>query len=568
MRKSKYIRLITALRKISVLLSNGDKRKIYLTSVLLIISSLVEVAAVASIYPFLQYILNENNAIHSQFIKFIELDKIILFHSKPMLFVSLIYFFIILSSSAFKIFVLKQTGKTIAIASNNLATKIFFISIFGPSPIKSTSQVVSNIVLRCNYAMGALFNITGIISAALLIFGVVYSLFFVNPLITLVGFLMLSILYIVISKFTSFKSIMNGQIIDEQSSAQIAHAKQTLDNAKNIIIENRINDETNHFKLIDLEIRLARFSNQLINNIPRIIIETLIMIAVALFVIYFSITNLDILKIIPMLILFVLAFQKLLPSINSIYTNHTNLLQSLSPINKLADQIISVSQISQSFTDSLVFDEMNICNLGHNDKKTGMPIYKPVTLRLLKGDKLLISGSSGVGKTTIIESMIGLSNPSMGKILINNVKLQDQQLKKWWNSITYIPQSPCIFNNSLKYNITLCSDDAIDDEKYETVCKITRLNLLQNKLGNFLISENGQNLSGGEKQKILLARALYSQRKVLFCDESLNAIDSATRYEILKSIFIKYPDLTMIYISHNTEELKIFNKHLNVEHNL
>jgi len=568
MRKSKYIKIISALGKISVLFSISDKRKIYLTCVLLIISSLVEVVAVASIYPFLQYILKGNNEIHSQYIKFIELDKIILFQSNPILFLSLAYFFIILFSSAFKIFVLKRTGKTIAIVSNSLATKIFFISIFGPSPIKSTSQVVSNILLRCNYAMGALFCITGIISSGLLIFGVVYSLIFVNSLITIIGFLILSILYIMISKFTSYRSVMNGQIIDEQTNAQIIHAKQTLDNVKNIIIENRINDEANYFKLIDLEIRLARFSNQLINNIPKIIIETLILISVALLVIYFSITNLDILKIIPMLILFMISFQKLLPSINTIYSNHTNLLQSLGPINKLADQIISVSQISQSFTDSLVFDEMKIFNLGHKAKKASVSIHKPVNLRLYKGDKLLISGPSGAGKTTILESMIGLSNPSMGKIMINNVKLQGQQLKKWWNTITYIPQSPCIFNNTLKYNITLCSDDEIDYEKYDAVYKITRLNLLTRKSDNFLISESGQNLSGGEKQKILLARALYMQRKVLFCDESLSAIDSATRYQILKSIFLKYPDLTMIYISHSTEESKLFNKHLIVESNL
>ncbi len=567
MKQQQYSKIISSLLKISRLLSKKDKRKIILSSILLAFSSFLEVVTVASMYPFLKYILGEDIASNPHLMQLITIDLSGYLKSDPRVLIGVAYFLLVLLTAVFKVFVLKQSGKTIALASNNLATIIFTTSIFGSNANKSTSEVVSNIILRCNYAMGALFNITSIITSGLLILGILYSLLFFSPLFTITGFLMLAGQYLIISKFTSKKSMINGQIVDEQSVVQVAHAKQTLDSAKNIIIENRINDETNYFKTIDLQIRLARFSNQLINNVPRIIIESLIMVIVAFVVIYLSITSLDLRKIIPLISIFAISFQKLLPSINSIYINHANILQSLSSIHKLANQIEDISQQSYLCKNSLDFKVMSVVDLGHCVQKSNKSMYVPINVKIYKGDKFLISGSSGVGKSTILESMIGLSKPTMGKVFVNDIEIRDEHLKKWWNTITYIPQMPYVYNNSVKYNVTLSTDD-IDDERYNEVYRLTRLDLLSNNDSNFLVAENGGNLSGGERQRLILARALYMKRAVLFCDESMSAIDSSLRYQLLESIFNTYPDLTVIFISHNSEESELFNRHMTVRGNL
>jgi ABC-type transport system involved in cytochrome bd biosynthesis fused ATPase/permease subunit len=567
MNQQQYRKILSSLFKISSLLSKEDKRKIIVSSALLAASSFLEVLTVASMYPFLKYILEGYGANNPYLLKLIAFDTSGYLQSETRVFIGFAYLVLVLLSAVFKIFVLKRSGKTVAVVSNNLATIIFTTSIFGSSSNKSTSEVVSNIISRCNYAMGSLFNVISIITSGLLALGILYSLLYFSPVITIIGFLILLAQYVVISKFTSKKSIHNGQIIDEQSVAQLAHAKQSLDSAKNIIIENRVNEETNHFKVIDLNIRLARFSNQLINNLPRLIIETLVMIIVAFVVIYLSIMNLDLLKIIPLLSIFAISFLKLLPSFNSIYINHVNILQSASPVIKLADQIQDISQKSYLSESQLDFDEMSIVDLGHNSKITKKLMYVPITLKIHKGDKFLINGASGVGKSTILESMIGLTKPTMGKVLVNEIEIREDYLRKWWATITYIPQAPYVYNNSIKYNVTLRSDN-IDEEHYSKVSRLTRLDLISQNDNNFLVAENGGNLSGGEKQRLILARALYMRRKVLFCDEAMSAIDSSLRFQILESIFKTYPDLTVIFISHNSEESKLFNRHMTVKKNL
>ena len=568
MKKNQYLKIVASLIKISTLLSKSDKRKIIISSVLLAGSSFLEVVTVASMYPFMKYILEGYSASNPYLMQLIAFDRSGFFQTEPRLLIGLVYLLLVLLSATFKIFVLKQSGKTVAKVSNNLATVIFTTSIFGSGSKKSTSEVISNIIVRCNYAMGALLNITSIITSGLLILGILYSLFSFSPLITITGFLILASQYMIISKLTSKKSITSGQIIDEQSIAQISHAKQTLDNAKNIIIENRINDEISQFKIIDLKIRLARFSNQLINNVPRIIIESLVMVVVTFVVIYLSMTSLDLIKIIPMISLFAVSFQKLLPSINSIFVNHTNILLASNSIYKLAEQTAEIIQKSYISANSLNFKEMSIVSLGHGPQNSNKSMYIPITEKIHKGDKVLISGPSGVGKSTILESIIGLTKPTIGKILINNLELLDEHLNKWWNTITYIPQQPYVFNNTLRYNVTLSADDNIDDDYYNKVCRITGLDSLSWNSSDFIIAENGLNLSGGERQRLILARALYMRRQVLFCDESMSAIDSILRYQILESIFRAYPDLTVFFISHNKDESKLFNRHIVVKENL
>lgn len=568
MKKNQYLKIITSLIKISTLLSKSDKRKIILSSALLAGSSFLEVVTVASMYPFLKYILEGYEASNPYLVQLIAFDRSGFFQTEPRLLIGLVYLLLVLLSAVFKIFVLKQSGKTVAKVSNNLATVIFTTSIFGSGSKKSTSEVISNIILRCNYAMAALLNITSIITSGLLILGILYSLFFFSPLITITGFLIIASQYMIISKLTSKKSITSGQIIDEQSIAQISHAKQTLDNAKNIIIENRINDEISQFKIIDLKIRLARFSNQLINNVPRIIIESLVMVVVTFVVIYLSMASLDLVKIIPMISLFAISFQKLLPSINSIFINHTNILLASNSIYKLAEQTAEIIQKSYISANSLDFKEASIVGLGHTSQNSNKTMYIPITKKIHKGDKVLMSGPSGVGKSTILESIIGLTKPTIGKVFINNLELLGEHLNKWWNTITYIPQKPYIYNNTLRYNVTLSADDDIDNYYYNKVCRICRIDSLNCNSSDFIITENGLNLSGGERQRVILARALYMRRQVLFFDESMSAIDSMLRCQILESIFSAYPDLTVFYISHNREESKLFNKHIIVKQNL
>ena len=131
-------------------------------------------------------------------------------------------------------------------------------------------------------------------------------------------------------------------------------------------------------------------------------------------------------------------------------------------------------------------------------------------------------------------------------------------------NLSYIPQSPSIFQTTIRENITLFEDN-IDTEKYEKALKLSRLDFVNNLLDKDknILSENGDNISGGQLQRIFLARAIYTNKNILIFDESTNELDSKTENEIIDDI-IKLPQ-TILLITHKEEIKKKFNKIFQVE---
>jgi ATP-binding cassette, subfamily B, bacterial PglK len=558
-KNSKYYLIALALKKIVGLMASRDKNRIVISGILLFIFSVIEVVTIASIYPFLQFTLNQDKDIESKILYVFNLLSIDISDNLA-LYVGLSYLVLVVFSAFFKVVVLKYTGRAINDISNNLATKIFNTTLFGEDD-HSSSEIVSNIILRCNYAMGVMLNITSIVAALLLILGVVYFLLLVNYLVTIIGITILALSYSLIAIFTADISMNNSRIIDEKTLLQLSHAKRAIDDKKNIIIENRVNIETNEFRAIDRKIRFARLSNYMLNSIPRVVIESLIIVIIVIIVIFLSVSNLNFKEMIPIFGLFALSFQKLLPSINALYVNYGQILQASESITKLASQITKIVQIKRNNIENLDFSVLELKGLGHFIQKTDELMYKPITSLIKKGDKCIIRGPNGVGKTTILESIIGLTTPDVGKIMLNNKLLEGDHLYRWWNSIAYMPQQSAVYDKSLLFNITLTNDiEDVDIKKYDEVCSLVFLDLLSNSSKDLVITENGKNLSGGERQRIVLARALYLGKKVLFLDESLNAVDPVLRKRILTSVIEKYPSLTIMFISHNKEDSVLFNK--------
>jgi ABC-type multidrug transport system fused ATPase/permease subunit len=554
------------LEKISSLLSGRDKTKILLSGILLIVSSSLEVITLASIYPFMNFALNPNGSDATSVREFFRNYGVTSIPISHIMQLSIAYIFLVLFSTSSKIWILRFTNLAIANSSNNLASELFKLSIFGSNAQKSSAEVVSNLTLRCNYAMGALINITSMLASLVLILGVVYTLIQINVSVSLIGSLFLAVSFLIISRINTARNIKNGLVIDQNSVAQISLSKASVHNAKNIIIENRIDNEAKRFKEIDLGIRLARVSNNLIVTIPRTVIEASILCGIVTLILVLSTSKTDLAQVIPTIGVFAISFQKLIPSFNSIYTNYGHLLQSLESISKLAEQIVDYTNKNKDEVGRVEFKEITLNKVYHTIQALSKSMYAPVSTRVLAGDKCLIRGPSGIGKSTLMESMIGLTKPDSGLILMNYKPLSGRHLRRWWNSIAYIPQTPSIFNDTLSYNLTQCQNPR-DVENYRLE-KILETVGLQGELDltmESIIEEDGGNLSGGEKQRIVLARALYMKREVLFLDEAMGAVDAKLRHRILKALFKEYKYLTVFYISHNDEDSNFFNMEITLE---
>ena len=564
--KRKFLQTLKSINVIGGLLSKTDKFKIGASALLLLISSMLEVAAISTMYPFLVFAFGNKSELAD--IPFIDFETLIAVSDGSLWKLSVVYISFILGSLVARIYILRTTGLYIAIASNNLAVLIFERTIFSESERLSSQEVISNILLRCNYAMGVFINITTIFSALILIIGVVYTLLSVNPMVTFLGSGSVAICYFLITKATSKRSLKNGVLIDNKSVSQLKHANQCLGDSKGIIIEGRVKNEMQRFKETDFQIRRSRLSNFLINSIPRSVIESLIVTTIIIVVFSSASQGIKVEDFLPVVGLFALAFQKLLPSVNSLFVNYTNILQSTESIDQLANQIRGFAVNGSTEQRHFHFETLQLNNVTNTDVDKGEELYEPVNLTVRRGEKILIRGKSGVGKSTFLESIIGLKTFSGGELVVNGLARVRDNPRAWWSCLTYIPQAGYVYEGSIFHNITLMEpNDVFDSEKYEKAVKIARLPYpLDPQIHQqTTIKENGQDLSGGERQRLLLARALYGVKDVLLLDEALSALDANLRSDILRDITEQLTDVTILYISHNTSDRQIFTREVVLE---
>ena len=181
-------------------------------------------------------------------------------------------------------------------------------------------------------------------------------------------------------------------------------------------------------------------------------------------------------------------------------------------------------------------------------------VLKDVNIKINCGDRLLIRGKSGIGKSTLLQLLNRNIENYKGNILINNINIRDYNLVTIKKNVRYISQREFLFTGSIKENIVFDKEYSI--EYINKILKLTKLDELIDKKElrlNSLIIDGGSNISGGEKQRIILARAIIDKPPILILDEALSEMDAYLEKEILKNISNFLSDTTIIYISHHRE---------------
>lgn len=195
-------------------------------------------------------------------------------------------------------------------------------------------------------------------------------------------------------------------------------------------------------------------------------------------------------------------------------------------------------------------------NYSFNNKEY---ILKDINLKFKSGKKILILGKSGSGKSTLLKILYKYHNINRNKVLIGDYDLCDYSLASIRSEIGYISQNEVVFTDTIRNNIIL--DRNIKYKDFLEVCKLTCVNeiVVDRLLGyDTLLEENAINISGGQRQRIILARMLLKKFKILLIDEGLNQIDINTERRILKNIFNRYQDKTIIIVSHRMDNMDLY----------
>lgn len=291
----------------------------------------------------------------------------------------------------------------------------------------------------------------------------------------------------------------------------------------------------------------------LINLLPRNLLE-LTVIALVIIVVYMF-SNLNQEMHIFYISLFASAGIKLIPSLNIIMNSSINIFNQKDTIDRLFNIFIKFKNFS--FKPNK-FRKININNLSVEnisfkyEKKLSTNIIKNISFTLKKGDILGIKGRSGLGKTTLLNIITGLIKPDSGVIYYNS-KHKINFNEEWIHNIAYIPQKPFILEGRAEDNISVGKKIT----KKELNFILTKFKL-KKELGNKIINFNGNNISNGQKQRLIIARSHFLDRDIIIFDESTNSLDDENKKIILRLIQ-NLKNKIIICVSHDKDVLKICN---------
>jgi ATP-binding cassette subfamily C protein len=198
------------------------------------------------------------------------------------------------------------------------------------------------------------------------------------------------------------------------------------------------------------------------------------------------------------------------------------------------------------FEHGIVFDDVSFDYDGH-------PVFDGLSLRIETGSLTTLVGSSGTGKTTIVDLTIGLLQPASGNILLDGTPLQQVDIKRWRNMIGYVPQDTILLHDSILHNVTL-GDPALDVEDAERALRAANAWEFISRLPDgmeTIVGERGGKLSGGQRQRIVIARALVNRPALLVLDEATSALDRESEDAVCQTMESLKGQLTILAISHN-----------------
>ena len=266
-------------------------------------------------------------------------------------------------------------------------------------------------------------------------------------------------------------------------------------------------------------------------------------------------------------------------SIGTLFTFSTLLVYFLDPIKNVIDldNVIKEAKVSlervldistYEIKDNGVIDEfkngdieINNLDFSFNDRDY---ILKKLNLKIKKNSKVMVLGKSGSGKSTLFKIITKYYSVSKDKIFINGVDLNNYKKSTIDSNIMYISQNDVLFNDTMYNNLIFDSSNKNSLLDISKMCYVNEI--LDSNLGfNMLIEESGFNLSGGEKQRVILARALLQKFEILIIDEGLSQVDTDMERKILKNIFKYFQNKTIIFVSHRTDNLDLFDNLIKIE---
>jgi ABC-type multidrug transport system fused ATPase/permease subunit len=354
-----------------------------------------------------------------------------------------------------------------------------------------------------------------------------------------------------------------GQTRQIHTGLSLKYLQEGFGAIKDIKIFQRSNELIKTFTTNNKIINLSEFKHNFVESLPRLWLEWLVVIGFILLILLMMSLGKELLYIVPLLGLFAAAAFRIMPSLTRIMNSIQGILYNRPAVDSIYKEFDQEGfQNNNNKTPSkkiFLTKEIDLKNINFKYSDSGPFILRNINLNIKNGTTIGLIGESGAGKTTLINIILGLMQPTSGSICVDGVDISEN-VKNWQSQIGYVPQNIYLSDDTIKKNIAFAlPEEKIDNIAVNKAVTNAKLDSLVNNLSNGLdtkIGEFGDRISGGQKQRIAIARALYAEPKVFILDECTNSLDLKTEKQIIDEVNSLKGKKTIIMISHRLSTLE------------
>lgn len=540
---------------------------IFLIAVFIILGTILESLSIGLIFPILSLLFDPASDQKIYLFSFLYENLNFLNFENKIVFYLIFFLIIYVIKIFFLVFFSWYTNKFGWDLHNHLSKKVYKkyleqnIEFFKS---KNTGNIIRDLTSEIAFLISSgLSPAIILISNFFILCGFMTVLLLVNLKITLIIFsitLLVSFIFIILNRPFLLKW---GKMRQENEGNRIHILNQGVNSIKEAKIYGKELWFLNKFHFYNVLHYNSLRNYDFFKTLPRHLIELIILIFVISIIIFFYNQN-SIDELLPFFGVLFVGFFRTIPIISNMLRSIQSISYTRISYKLIVDALNMESKelISNQIIPKLEFNKIiNIKNLKFSYKNSEKIILNNINLEIRKNDCIGIIGESGAGKSTFIDVLMGLNKPTKGEITLDDVNIL-QNRRSWQKMIGYVPQSIYLIDESIKKNIAFGEDD-VNIGKLNQVLKQSGLEQFVENLANkenTIIGEKGAKISGGERQRIAIARSLYKNPDLIIFDEATSSLDLETEKKVLETIKHLKEEKTLIIISHRMNTLNYCNK--------
>jgi len=548
-------------------LSKRRKKQFSMLLILMVVASISEVISVGAVLPFLGILTAPEqvyqHALMQPLIKYLEIsgpDQLIL----PL---TIVFIIAALFAGIIRLTLLYVTTRLSYATGADISINIYRRTLYQEYAVhvaRNSSEVINGIINKTNTVISSILTpILMLMSSIILLIGIIGALFFIDISIALTALLGFGFLYWMVIYYTRKQLKENSQCIANQSTMMIKSLQEGMGGIRDVLIDGTQQFYCQLYRNADLPLRRASGDNQFISGSPRYVMEAIGMILIAILAYFMTQQQNGMAVAIPVLGSLALGAQRLLPILQQAYSSYSLIKGSKSSFEdvlNLLDQPLP-EYADQPLPKAIPFEkEIKLNNLNFSYTEGSPWVLKNVNLSLKKGSRIGFMGVTGSGKSTLLDIIMGLLPATNGELIIDQLRLNNQNLRAWQAHIAHVPQNIYLSDGTIEENIAFgIENEEIDHQRVKKAAQQAQIAELigQWKDGyQTFVGERGIRLSGGQRQRIGIARALYKKAGVLILDEATSALDNETEQAVMDAIEGLDKELTILIIAHRLTTLK------------